>query len=359
MRPSREVEEALIGTMLGDSQFSLKSNTLSCGHSYKQLPYLLHKAELLGVEMKTKFRLVKETASIKFHATANPFLREFGRRFYTPKKRITDENLRGFSLISLAYLFMDDGHLTKKQVWSEIATCCFTKKEVEKLVAAIDRLGVVCTISKGKYPRIYINAENTRRLSKMIAPYVHQTMNYKLLPEDREVPKIALDMTDKPYFDEWEIVRSDYTPKWVYCIDVAEHHNFITTSGVVHNCRCPNNRAPASEEVANCRPFLELQLKTLAPQLIVCLGTSAAQGLLGTDSSISHLRGRLFDYERGPLKCKVLCTYHPSYVLHIPEEDKERKKAAKTMIWSDLKVGLKYLREYDGETDQYISAVQS
>lgn len=123
----------------------------------------------------------------------------------------------------------------------------------------------------------------------------------------------------------------------------------------VIKCRCPNNRAPEKEEIANCRPFLNLQLKTVAPQLIICLGASAAHGLLSVDSSISHLRGRLFDFECGPLKCKVLCTYHPSYILHIPEEDSQRKKLAKQMIWSDLKIGLKYLKECDDSTSQNIT----
>ena len=60
-------------------------------------------------------------------------------------------------------------------------------------------------------------------------------------------------------------------------------------------CRPPENRAPQEDEVAACMPFLLRQIAAIGPQVIVCLGSTAAQNLLGTKKSISHFRGQWFD----------------------------------------------------------------
>jgi uracil-DNA glycosylase family 4 len=94
----------------------------------------------------------------------------------------------------------------------------------------------------------------------------------------------------------------------------------------VLKCRPPGNRAPLPDEVANCRPFFERQLELIRPEFICCLGASAAQSLLRTEEPIGRLRGRWFDY--GP--ARVICTYHPSYLLRNP--------AAKRDVWEDMKL---------------------
>ncbi len=93
----------------------------------------------------------------------------------------------------------------------------------------------------------------------------------------------------------------------------------------VLKCRPPGNRRPEPEEVTNCRPFFERQLEVLQPEFICCLGATAAQALLGTKASMSSLRQQWFDY-RGS---RVICTYHPSYLLRNP--------AAKRDVWEDMK----------------------
>lgn len=93
----------------------------------------------------------------------------------------------------------------------------------------------------------------------------------------------------------------------------------------VLKCRPPGNRRPESAEVANCRPFFEQQFEILQPEFICCLGTTAAQTLLDTNEPIGSLRRRWFDY-RGS---RVICTYHPSYLLRNPP--------AKRDVWEDMK----------------------
>lgn len=91
-------------------------------------------------------------------------------------------------------------------------------------------------------------------------------------------------------------------------------------------CRPPNNRNPQPDETANCRGFFERQLDLIHPEYICCLGSFAAQGVLGTRLSIGRLRGRFHDF-RGS---KVICTYHPAYLLRNP--------SAKKDTWADMQM---------------------
>jgi len=91
-------------------------------------------------------------------------------------------------------------------------------------------------------------------------------------------------------------------------------------------CRPPGNRPPHPDERTNCRGFLERQLDCIRPEYICCLGATAAQSLLETDVPIGRLRGKFFEY-RGS---RVLCTYHPAYLLRNP--------AAKREVWDDMQL---------------------
>jgi DNA polymerase len=92
----------------------------------------------------------------------------------------------------------------------------------------------------------------------------------------------------------------------------------------VVKCRPPENRTPEKDEVETCSPFLLRQLDAIAPKVIVCLGSVAAQTLLQTNRGISHFRGEWLDF-RGR---KLLATYHPAYLLRNP--------SAKGEVWKDL-----------------------
>jgi RecQ family ATP-dependent DNA helicase/uracil-DNA glycosylase family 4 len=91
-------------------------------------------------------------------------------------------------------------------------------------------------------------------------------------------------------------------------------------------CRPPDNRTPLPPEAANCREYLDAQLAIIQPQFLCCLGACAAQNLLRVGTSIGELRGRLFDFNR----MRVLCTYHPSYLLGNPP--------AKRQVWDDIRI---------------------
>jgi uracil-DNA glycosylase family 4 len=92
----------------------------------------------------------------------------------------------------------------------------------------------------------------------------------------------------------------------------------------VVKCRPPDNRQPEKDEVAACSPFLMRQIDAIAPKVIVCLGSTAAQTILETTRGISQFRGQWLQF-RGR---KLMATYHPAYLLRNP--------SAKSEVWKDL-----------------------
>jgi len=99
----------------------------------------------------------------------------------------------------------------------------------------------------------------------------------------------------------------------------------------VLKCRPPGNRNPEPDEIECCSPFLLRQVQAIAPQVIVALGTFAAQTLLGSGVPISRLRGKFHDYHGIPL----MPTFHPSFLLRSPEKKRD--------AWSDLQQVMKLL----------------
>jgi uracil-DNA glycosylase family 4 len=100
----------------------------------------------------------------------------------------------------------------------------------------------------------------------------------------------------------------------------------------VVKCRPPNNRKPEPDEIQACLPYLRRQLELIAPRVIVALGATAVEGLLGTTEGITRLRGRWRLYQG---KLAVMPTFHPAYLLRNP--------AAKQEVWQDLQAVLRQM----------------
>jgi len=111
-------------------------------------------------------------------------------------------------------------------------------------------------------------------------------------------------------------------------IGLAREEVFIAN---ILKSRPPNNRDPRPEEVRECIPFLYRQIELINPRLILCVGRIAAQTLLGTDTPIGKLRGKLHHFAPAHPAAKtrpMIVTYHPAYLLRSPAE---KRKA-----WGDL-----------------------
>ena len=116
-------------------------------------------------------------------------------------------------------------------------------------------------------------------------------------------------------------------------IGLSRAHNVYIAN--VLKSRPPNNRDPRPEEVAACLPYLRRQIELVRPRLLLAVGRIAAQNLLGTEESLSRLRGRVHTF--GELNTPLVVTYHPAYLLRNP--------ADKRKAWEDLKFARSVFRQ--------------
>jgi uracil-DNA glycosylase len=84
------------------------------------------------------------------------------------------------------------------------------------------------------------------------------------------------------------------------------------------------HQKPNSLEISACRPWLESEIEAVHPAIIVCLGATAAQSLLGSQFRLTKHRGEVHSTRYGP----VTATIHPSAILRMPEPDAKASETA-------------------------------
>jgi uracil-DNA glycosylase family 4 len=99
----------------------------------------------------------------------------------------------------------------------------------------------------------------------------------------------------------------------------------------VVKCRPPQNRKPAAEEMARCLPYLQAQIRLVRPRVLLALGATAAEGLLGVRRSLGELRGKVHRWDGIPL----VVTYHPAALLRNPNWKKP--------TWDDVRIARQLL----------------
>lgn len=92
------------------------------------------------------------------------------------------------------------------------------------------------------------------------------------------------------------------------------------------------HKKPNGREIAACRPWLDAELEVLKPKVLVCLGATAAQALLGKEFRVSQRRG---EFVESTLAEHVVATVHPSSILRAPDEETRHLEMAQFI--ADLK----------------------
>ena len=92
------------------------------------------------------------------------------------------------------------------------------------------------------------------------------------------------------------------------------------------------HKKPNSREIAACRPWLDAELDVIEPTVLVCLGATASQALLGKDFPVSRHRGQLIESSLAPF---VMATVHPSSILRAPDDEKRRE--AREQFTADMR----------------------
>ena len=115
--------------------------------------------------------------------------------------------------------------------------------------------------------------------------------------------------------------------KMLASIDLNRKNVYITN---VVNYRPPENRRPTEEEITKYLPYLKKHIEIINPKILVLLGSTALNALIGNEVVISKARGQWIEKHFGECKTSVIITFHPAFLM--------RQPAQKKMAWIDLKM---------------------
>ena len=96
------------------------------------------------------------------------------------------------------------------------------------------------------------------------------------------------------------------------------------------NYRPPEHRRPTDEEIKRYLPFVTKHIEIINPKILVLLGSTAMNALIGKEIVISKMRGKWLEKEFGSCKTSVIITFHPAFLM--------RQPAQKKLSWIDLKM---------------------
>jgi uracil-DNA glycosylase family protein len=111
------------------------------------------------------------------------------------------------------------------------------------------------------------------------------------------------------------LARADIPRDQIYVTNAVKHFKFEPRG------KRRIHKKPNMEEIRACRPWLEAEIEAVRPKVIVCLGATAAQSILGPKFRVTQSRGQLMRSQVAPL---VLATVHPSSLLRAPDEAARR-----------------------------------
>jgi uracil-DNA glycosylase len=103
----------------------------------------------------------------------------------------------------------------------------------------------------------------------------------------------------------------------VYVTNAVKHFKFIWRG------KRRLHQKPSIRQVTACRPWLEAEIEVLRPKLLVCMGATAAQSVIGKAVSITQSRGKFLKSDLGPL---TFIIFHPSAIYRHPEKKEQEKE---------------------------------
>ena len=115
--------------------------------------------------------------------------------------------------------------------------------------------------------------------------------------------------------------------KMLSAIDLDREKVYISN---IINYRPPENRRPTEDEIKRYLPFILKHIEIIKPKILVLLGSTAMNALIGKEVVISKMRGKWIEKQFGACKTSVIITFHPAFLM--------RQPAQKKMAWIDLKM---------------------
>ena len=111
----------------------------------------------------------------------------------------------------------------------------------------------------------------------------------------------------------------------------------VYISNVV-NYRPPQNRKPTEEEIGRYLPFLISHIEIIKPRILLLLGSTALNALIGNENVISKARGKWIQKQIGSIKPWIISSFHPAFLMRQPDQKK--------WAWIDLKMIREKLKSY-------------
>ena len=115
--------------------------------------------------------------------------------------------------------------------------------------------------------------------------------------------------------------------KMLAAIDLDRKKVYISN---IINYRPPENRRPTDEEIKRYLPYITKHIEIISPKILVLLGSTAMNALIGNEVVISKMRGKWIEKKFGNCKTSVIITFHPAFLMRQPVQKK--------MAWIDLKM---------------------
>ena len=154
-----------------------------------------------------------------------------------------------------------------------------------------------------------------------------------------EQPGDKEDLEGKPFVGpagallDKALIEADIDRKQTYVTNAVKHFKWEPRG------KRRIHKKPNSLEISACRAWLDAEIDVVKPRVIVCLGATAAQSLLGRNFRVTQQRGQLLDF-RGPTK--IAATVHPSSILRAPDEDSRHREMQ--LFINDLRVIAKFVQ---------------
>ena len=154
-----------------------------------------------------------------------------------------------------------------------------------------------------------------------------------------EQPGVQEDVAGKPFIGpagqllDQALVDAGIAREKTYVTNVVKHFKWISKG------RLRLHQTPNVQEIAACRPWLDSEIALVKPYVIVCLGATAAQALLGKQFRVTRQRG---EFVESPLAPFVIATLHPAAILRMP--DTRNRESAQRQFVDDLRKVAKQLK---------------
>ena len=212
--------------------------------------------------------------------------------------------IKYYSLINYHLLYENDA-INRYKINSNLAIKGSKGKELQKLKQTIENIK---------------NCELKKNSTNIVFSDGNPNSEIMIIGEG---PGANEDLEGVPFIGK----TGELLDKMLLSINLDRNNAYITN---VVNYRPPENRNPTREEIVRYLPFLTKHIEIINPKILILLGGSALNAVIGDEKKISEIRGKWINKKIGKCNTSVIVSFHPAFLMRQPDQ--------KAMSWIDLKM---------------------